>query len=247
VGGLDPVDEALELLEKRKDRAGFDTATKADYLSNLGKRAIMTYAERAVLLKKSTAQWRMGHGNPAPYELMTGSGMPELLKQSLGLLQDLVAHKRFVFVPSGPGARMLLTIGNALRPLEYAIVDTMQDSLLRIVDRGHFTGAWKELRKPVEQFANDVGSQIVVGTYRASSMCPAYIFYAHAEHAHEAALIAMGDSTLQEHRGFPMLIDLADRVCSSVFGADSLTAPAQLAYADSGEPFRYLSERQTRR
>jgi hypothetical protein len=247
VGGLDPVDEALELLEKRKDRAGFDTAAKADYLSTLGKRAIMTYAERAVLLKKSTAQWRMGHGNPAPYELMTGSGMPELLKQSLGLLQDLVGHKRFVFVPSGPGARMLLTIGNALRPLEYAIVDTMQDSLLRIVDRGHFTGAWKELRKPVEQFANDVGSQIVVGTYRASSMSPAYIFYAHVEHAHEAALIAMGDSTLQEHRGFPMLIDLADRVCSSVFGAESLTAPAQLAYADSGEPFRYLSERQTRR
>jgi len=247
VGGLDPVNEALELLEKRKDRGGFDAASKKDQLSTLGKRAIMAYAERAVLLKKSHAQWRMGHGNPAPYELITGSGMPELLRQSLSLLEEMVRHKKFVFVPSGPGARMLLTIGNALLPLQYAVVDTMQDSLQRIVDRGHFTGEWKELRKPVENFAKEVGSQIVVGTYRASAMSPAYIFYAHAEHVHQAALIAIADSTLQEHRGFPMLIDLADKVCGSVFGAESLTAPAQLAYADSGEPFQYLSERQTRR
>jgi hypothetical protein len=246
VGGLDPVDEALQILDKRKERAGFDSRSKRDKLTDLGRRAIMTYAERAVLLRKSSAQWRMGHGNPTPYELMTGSGMPDLLKESLGLLRDLVAHKKFVFVPSGPGARMLLTIGNALRPLEYAVVDTMEDSLQRIVDLGHFTGEWRDLKEPVQDFARDVGSQIVVGTYRASAMAPAQIFYAHAEHAHEAALIALGDSALQEHRGFPMLVDLADRVCNSVFGAESLTTSAQLAYAESGEPFRYFAERQTR-
>lgn len=246
VGGLDPVDEALGILEKRKDRAGFDTRSKRDKLTDLGKRAIMTYAERAVLLRKSSAPWRMGHGNPTPYELLTGSGMPDLLRQSLNLLEELIGHKKFVFVPSGPGARMLLTIGNALRPLEYAIVDTMQESLQRIVDLGHFTGEWRELKEPVEAFAKDVGSQIVVGTFRASAMAPAQIFYAHADHAHEAALIALGDSALQEHRGFPMLVDLADRVCNSVFGAESLTASAQLAYAESGEPFRYFTERQTR-
>jgi hypothetical protein len=246
VGGLDPVDEALGILERRQDRAGFDARSKRDKLSDLGKRAIMTYAERAVLLRKSSAQWRMGHGNPTPYELLTGSGMPDLLKQSLTLLEELVRYKKFVFVPSGSGARMLLTIGNALRPLEYAIVDTMEDSLRRIVDQGHYTGEWREFKEPVQAFAKDVGSRIIVGTFRASAMAPAQIFYAHADHAHEAALIALGDSTLQEHRGFPMLVDLADRVCSSVFGAESLTSSAQLAYADSGEPFRYFTERQTR-
>src|SRR5260370_13061643 len=40
VGGLDPVDEALGLLEKRKDRAGFDERSKRDKLTDLGKRAI---------------------------------------------------------------------------------------------------------------------------------------------------------------------------------------------------------------
>jgi hypothetical protein len=123
----------------------------------------------------------------------------------------------------------------------------MQESLQRIVELGHFTGEWEKLKEPVRAFSREVGSQIVVGTYRASSLAPAHIFYAHGELAHEAALIALGDSTLQEHRGFPMLIDLADNVCSSVFGNESLMAPAQLAYAAAGEPFRYLSERQTRR
>ena len=61
------------------------------------------------------------------------------------------------------------------------------------------------------------------------------------------ALIALADSALQEHRGFPMLIDLADTVCRAIFGTDSFTASTQLAYVEAGEPFRYLTERQTRR
>jgi len=43
-----------------------------------------------------------------------------------------------------------------------------------------------------------------------------------------------------------MLIDLADTVCSTVFGQDSFTSSVQMAYTDAGEPFRYLGERETR-
>ena len=75
---------------------------------------------------------------------------------------------------------------------------------------------------------------------------PPYLFYAHVEHAEMAAHIAMADSLLQEHRGFPMLIDLADTVCSATFGVDHLLSSVQTAYADAGEPFRYLGERETR-
>jgi hypothetical protein len=83
--------------------------------------------------------------------------------------------------------------------------------------------------------------------YRASKLSPAQTFYAHVDHAHEAALIAMADSVLQEHRGFPMLIDLADGVCRASFGATTFAVSTQLAYAHAGEPFRYLGERRTRR
>ena len=56
----------------------------------------------------------------------------------------------------------------------------------------------------------------------------------------------MADSMLQEHRGFPMLIDLADTVCSITFGMDTFVPSVQMAYTEAGQPFRYLGERETR-
>lgn len=248
VSGPDPVEEALQMLERRQRRASFDQANRHDRLSDLGRRGIMAYAERAVLLQKSRAPWRMGHGSPTPYELLTGSGMRDLLERSLDLLNELVlGHKRFVFVPSAPAERMLLTLGNALLPLEYAIVDHLGGWLERIVDQGHYRGEWAPLLPRVREFVREAGSKVVVGAYRASIVAPAQLFYAHVDYAHEAALIALADSTLQEHRGFPMLIDLADTVGRTTFGADSFNAAIQLAYTEAAEPFRYQTERQTRR
>jgi hypothetical protein len=60
-------------------------------------------------------------------------------------------------------------------------------------------------------------------------------------------LIAMADSILQDHRGFPMLLDLADSMCANLMGPETLLKPTQTAYADAGEPFRYRPERDTRR
>ena len=74
----------------------------------------MTYAERATLLQRSEAAWRMGHGNIVPYELLTGSGSMALLTASLKVLRNLVAYQQFVFVPSSIKDRLLLTIGHAL-------------------------------------------------------------------------------------------------------------------------------------
>lgn len=54
------------------------------------------------------------------------------------------------------------------------------------------------------------------------------------------------DSVLQAHRGFPMLIDLANTVCSSTFGAEAFNSTVRSAYAQAGNPLRYLGERETR-
>jgi len=244
----DPIEETMDLLERRRDRAAVDQRSTRDRLSDMARRGVMAYAERAVLLERSTAAWRIGHGNPTPYELVTGSGMVELVRASLKLMTKLVLeHRRFVFVPSSTSARELLTIGNALQPLEYAIIDTQYDNLGRIA-AGHYRGDdWQGVADQVHQFVEECGPQIVTGMYRASRLCPAQMFYAHIDHAHEAALIAMADSVLQEHRGFPMLIDLADGVCRASFGGEAFSVSAQVAYAHAGEPFRYVSERSTRK
>ncbi|MFC1993110.1 hypothetical protein ACFLV3_04810 [Chloroflexota bacterium] len=247
VGGSDPVEDTLNLLERRQHRTGYDQESSRDRLTSLGRRGIMAYAERAVLLKRSNAPWRMGHGNPAPYELLTGSGMVELVDKGLDILNELILnHERFVFIPSAPSDRMLLTIGNALRPMEYAIVETLEDNLRRIAE-GHYRGPWLKVKPRIEQFVKEAGPKIVKGVFRATPISPVTVFYAHVDHAHEAAHIAIADSNLQEHRGFPMLITLADTMCSTMFGTDSLVPQVQVAYGEAGAPFQYQTERQTRR
>lgn len=244
LGGTDPIEETLDVLEQRKKRSGYDGGSRKDKLSELARRGVMTFAERSVLMKMCQAPWRMGHGNPTPYELLTGAGMKELLDKSLPLLTALVEHGRFVFVPSSPADRLSLTIGNALHFPEYAIIDTLEDDILRLADQGKY---WPGYDAKVKEFGHVYGKQISKGVFRASEMGPAQMFYAHIDHAHEAALIALADSVLQDVRGFPMLIDLADMLCRTTFGRETLAAPTQTAYAEAGEPFRYITERQSRR
>jgi len=243
--GQDPLSEALESLQRRQQRAGVDQDSHRDQLSELGRRGIMSYAERAVLRWKSAAPWRMGHGQPAPYELLTGSGSMDFLRRSIDLLRELLlGYRRFVYVPSAPGERLLLTIGHALRPLEFAVVENSVRRLEQILTKGHLRG---EHRERAEAFAREAGPSILIGVYRTYAESPPQIFYAHADCIQDAALIAMADSLLQSQRAFPTLIDLADTVCSSLFGTEGFNSTIQAAYAKHGQPLRFLGERETRR
>lgn len=111
-----PVEELQELLQQRGRRAAQNHRAGHDALSELAHRAVMTYGERAVLARKSSAPWRVGQGNPAAYELLAGGGNPDFMILSVRLLRELIeGHRRFVFVASEPANRMLLTIGDAQR------------------------------------------------------------------------------------------------------------------------------------
>jgi len=260
LAGDDPTAEALALLDRRGQRSGLNQPDSRDSLGEMAQRAIMEYAERAVLLRRSGAIWRMGHGSPTPYTLLTGSGSMDLMIEATRMLEELIlGHQKFVFVASEPSQRLLLSIGQALEPLEYAIVDTLAEQIRPIVERAHYAyhyrytaDSTRDGRRltPAEwigRFRDEVASKVVVGVYRASEVAPPQLFYAHEDHAHLAANVAIADSVLQNHRGFPILLDLADRLCATTFGPDSLAGPLQAAYAAANAPFRYLSERATRR
>jgi len=250
---LDPTEALYELLERRNARAGRDRPGR-DQLSRLARRGLMAYAERAILLGESGATWRLGRGSPAPFELLTGSGSAELMIESTRMIRRLVEeHRKFVFVASEPSERMLLSIGQALRPLEYAIVRTLHDEIERMVEMVRFPPSaaadtiWDGVRLSpagwLARFRDVVGPQVAVGVYRATALAPARVFYAHVDHAELAAHIAIADSLLQEQRGFPLLIDLADTICQGVFRRESLEAPVQAAYAEAGVPWRFMGER----
>lgn len=260
IAGADPVDEMMRLLERRERRGGLNQESRRDRLSAMARRGIMAHAERAALARRSNALWRIGHGNPAPFELLTGSGFADLMIESTRVIRELVErHQKFAYVASEPSDRVLLTIGQALGPLRYAIVYSFKDVIAPIVRQGDYQmkpkvdtrwddgGEALSAPKWIERFLETVASKIVVGVFRASSAAPAHVFYAHVDHAHVAAHILLADSILQAHRGFPLLIDLADAVCGAAFGGEALRAPASAAYADAGVPWRYQSERATRR
>jgi hypothetical protein len=254
-----PVDEALALLERRDRRRGAQVSGDHEEPSRLMQRAIMTYAERAILARRSTARWRMGHGNPAAYELLSGAaGSIDLVIESTRVLEELICgHKKFVFVPSEPSDQLLLTIGDALQKLEYAIVYPLSDQIARYLESADYDlvttsstttpdGRQLSPREWMVRFRDEIAKQVAVGVYRASEVAPARVFYAHVDHAHEAARIVLADSLMQPHRGFPMLIDVADHVCSATMGPDTLAGPIQAAYTRAGVPLRYLGERTTR-
>lgn len=246
----DVVEEARALLDARSRRGAIDQ--EQNPLSELARRALMEWGERSVLLDGCRADWRMGHGTPATFQLLTGSGLmtydPEphlrLLPHFDRLLRRFVDEFRnWVFVASEPSERLLLTLGHALEPLEYLIVGSMYERLRSIVERGRYGPTDSEL---ATSLLNHIGPSIVVGVYRAAGAAPPHVFYAHESMAEEAAVIAIADSTLQEHRGFPLLVDLADRVCKSYFDAQTFQDLVGVAYAESGAPYMYQGERRTR-
>lgn len=226
--GEDPLQEALDLIERRRGN-DFSGESKSK-LSNLAIRGIKAYAEKAILLEKSQSTWLMGTGSPTPYELMTGfwASRKEMKDRSISLMKKMVTeHKRFVYVQNSDHNKELWTLGNALLPLEFLVLDTMEDNLKHMVASGGTRG---DFRSDYEKFASEIGSQIVYGVYRVSKLAPPKIFYSHIDHIQTAAAIAMADSALQLHVGAPMLLDLADSLCKSAFGKTDFIASIEQAY-----------------
>lgn len=242
--GADMVEETLKLLKRRSPDE--DGADKPRRITEMMRRGVMTFMERQIMADALRSPWRVGHGNPLPYELLTGAGSVELIRLSVPVLRRLINHRKFVFVPSDTSEQHIKTIGDALEPLEYAIISDSTPYLARIA-RGHFRGEWKtQMEQDLRAFIDEVGAEILVGTYRASPYAPAQVFYAHRDHVHEAARIAIADSVHLDHRGFPMLIEMADNMCRTYFGAQSIERPVLAAFAGTNAPFRHLAERATR-
>lgn len=255
----DPGGDILKLLEMRGRRAGLNQPDRRDVLSELAQRAVMSYAEIAALLDQCDSPWRLGHGSPAPYQLLFGGGNPDMTILSLRLMRRLIdGHRRFVYVASEPGQRELLTAGQALRPLEFLIMGSLADRLEGVIDGISFhdrptvacdwddDGVRMRPESWLVRFRDEIASQVVIGVYRAALFAPPQVFYAHRDHFQIAARIAIADSVLQPQRGFPMLIDLADRSCSAIYGGGGLKELIDTAYARHGSFFQFQSERANR-
>lgn len=242
-GNEDPLRDVMECMSERHERSGMG---RRDVLSMLARRGLRDYAERAILLDKAQAEWRIGLGNPCSREMLSGSGYPRLLTASLKLLSRLIGgHKKFVFVPHAMEERGYLTLGHALRAGEYAIIRTLESDSAYFVERWGYPS--EQIRAEVLAFVRQYCRDILIGLFRSSEHTPPCLFFAHRKYVHIAAHIVLADSRIHPRRGFPMLLEVADSSCRGVFGSDSFQGLVQDAYTRAGGNYQYFNERHSRR
>jgi hypothetical protein len=215
----------------RRHRRGDSHGSDRDRLSSLLRRGFMAAAERKALLECTSTRWRMGHGTPAPLELLTGSGSMALLDEILPVLERLLLDEtRWVFLPRNLSGRAMLTLANALESGELAIFQKGKPMLEDMVEQGTYDAAHK---RRVQQFASRAGAVFVIGGFRATPHAPAQLFIAHAEHALDAGVLAMADAALQPHQGAPLLLELAGLCARTSLGVEAFRGVVESAYARS--------------
>jgi len=190
----------LEILKSRKPENRL--------ISGLLIRAIMFYMERKIALDRQE-EWLMFNGPLVPFELRSGIGRMRALDPCLSLCEKIIDKKTIVGIVAKSTEDEIVSLGLALEPLEYLKLRPFKDDLEDWLPRAHFNTADE---KRFRRFINTHGPFLDVGLYKSGSR--AYIFHAHREHFHEAAALIMRDSLFQSIRGYPLLIDYADSLCS---------------------------------
>jgi hypothetical protein len=242
VHSSDPAEEVRAMLDQRARRSKVGPAASGgDSITRLMRRALQSAAERKALLEKSDPGWRMGYGVPTPYALLTGSGSMDLIDAVLPVLEALfLDDKRWVFVPDSLDSLAYMTLAAALAPGELAVFQKAKPTLEAIVEKGHYSSAYKT---KVRKFVDRAGEAMLIGGFRATRFGPPQLFFAHAEQALQAGLIAMADGALQPHRGFPLLLELAGVSAKAGLGIDAFQSMIESTYAEAGAHDTYSPSR----
>jgi hypothetical protein len=229
----DVIEEIRAVLNQKARRSRVGPSSRGqDGITRLMRRAFQAAAERKALLDRAGNGWRMGYGVPAPYELVTGSGSMAVIDAILPVLESLLlGDKRWVFVPNSLSSQAYTMLAAALEPGHFAIFQKAKATLDEIIESGHYSTA---ARNKVRNFADLAGDSIVIGGFRAGRFAPPQIFFAHAENAVHAGIVAMADADLQPHRGFPLLLDLAGESAKMALGIDAFRGMVESIYASAG-------------
>lgn len=194
-------------------------------VSDMVVRALMLYREREVSLREEfRGKFKMLHGPLIPFELMTGLGRLRALDATLEILERIIEDKQCFSIISSTTHDDYMTLGSALLPGEYVLDEkaTYGDDIESNEDF-MAEGKWRtaELER-VRNFLQRFACNIQVGIIKVSQR--PYIFHAHRENFDTAAAIIARDSLLQREKGFPLLIDYADTLCSGYFPPGDFTS-----------------------
>jgi hypothetical protein len=224
-------------------------------LSNLAIRSMMLYKEREVAVNLEE-KFKFVHGPFLPWELRSGRlKFKNALNVSLELGRKMVKDKRIIAVVSDSMMKLdpsttedqllpLTTMGNALlNPYEYMVANPSRVYWEKALDESHFN---QDDETMVRDFLKEIGDQLVTGVYKVGAK--SYVFEAHECYLEKAVSFIMADASNQRLRGFPLLIDYADKACHRFFDASSFNKMVEASYISAGgiTGIGDVSERRTR-
>lgn len=224
----------LDILKNRKP--------ESKLISNMLIRAIMFYMERKIGLERQE-EWVMFNGPVIPYELRTGIGRLKALDPCLSLCEQGLDRKTIVGVIGTSTEPEIISLGIAMNSLEYVRLRSFKVDLEDYLPAAHFNGADQARFR---RFIDAYGDKLDVGIYKAGQR--AYMFHAHHDHFNEAAAIIMRDSMFQQLRGYPLLIDYADSLCTHMLASSDFRRMVDFGLAREGSlPFEQAEGDQRRR
>jgi hypothetical protein len=232
-------DEVIEILKSREARNRV--------ISDMVIRALMLYREREVAMRPEfSGSYKLLHGPLLPFELMTGLGRLRALEATLDILERLVADPKVMSIVSSTTQDDYLTLGMALEPGEYLVDESFPLGEELKTNPDFFSeNKWRtDEYGRVKAFLEDAGSKIWTGVIKVSQR--PYVFHAHKSVFEEAASIIARDALLQREKGFPLLIDYADNLCSEYFPAGDFLSILSYRLAREGKFLAETGERQMR-
>ena len=217
-------------------------------LSDIHLRGIMLYKEReSGMNPKFDGKYVIYHGPMLPFELMSDLGRLRALDTTLEILRKVVRSERAMSVISTTTHRDLMYFGLAIESGQYMTHPdwNLEHYFATSSDLLAYRDKWRddEIRK-VENFIKDYGSQIRIGVIRVGER--PYVFHAHEKSFDLAASIIIRDAMLQREKGFPLLIDYADTLCSQYFASAQFNGMMDWQLAQTNTYLRESGERSMR-
>ena len=236
-------EEAESVLDRILQRTDADRD-----LSDIHLRGIMLYKEReSGMNPKFDGKYVMYHGPMLPFELMSDLGRLRALDTTLEILRKVVRSESSMSVISTTTHRDLMYFGLAIKSGQYVTHPdwNLEHYFATSSDLLTYRDKWRddEIRK-VENFIKDYGSQVRIGVIRVGER--PYVFHAHEKIFDLAASIIIRDAMLQREKGFPLLIDYADTLCSQYFASAQFNGMMDWQLAQTNTYLRESSERKMR-
>ena len=190
-----------------------------DNLSDMHLRGLMMYREREVGMDpKFAGKYILYHGPLMPFELMSGLGRLRALDVTLDMLRRIVRSKRAISIISSSAYKEYYYYGLAMEKGQY-MMHPQYDLGRHLRQERNFVSMREKWRddefEKVDNFIKNYASQIRIGVIRMGQR--PYVFHAHKDIFDTAAGIIARDSMFQREKGFPLLIDYADNLCTEHF------------------------------